>query len=273
MDTVAKFQATRHGGALTPPPSRSSPRVRPDACRSVPSPDNILFRWSISDRRPAGVGPCPCATTEELGVTDPAFPTRGGSRLMRAIRINSSAVRRPWGQELPCPATARLSSDRGGRRQLHRRLSAPGLYKNPLPYGLGLEGAGVTGGGRRRHDGARQRPVAWTGIRGRTRPTTCCQPTSSSRCPRASTRALARPHAQGMTAHYLALEYPLKAGDTCVVHAAAKGVGLLLCQMATRRGAGHRRSRPRRRRSSPARRGPTTSSSTRGRTSRRRSSA
>jgi NADPH2:quinone reductase len=43
---------------------------------------------------------------------------------------------------------------------------------------------------------------------------------------------------QGLTAHYLALStYPLKPGDTCLVHAAAGGVGLLLCQVARRRGA------------------------------------
>ncbi len=43
---------------------------------------------------------------------------------------------------------------------------------------------------------------------------------------------------QGMTAHYLACStYPLKAGDTCLVHAAAGGVGLLLCQIAKMRGA------------------------------------
>jgi NADPH2:quinone reductase len=43
---------------------------------------------------------------------------------------------------------------------------------------------------------------------------------------------------QGMTAHYLACStYPLKKGDTCLVHAAAGGVGLLLCQMAKMRGA------------------------------------
>lgn len=43
---------------------------------------------------------------------------------------------------------------------------------------------------------------------------------------------------QGMTAHYLATDtYPIKAGDTCIVHAAAGGVGLLLCQMARMRGA------------------------------------
>lgn len=43
---------------------------------------------------------------------------------------------------------------------------------------------------------------------------------------------------QGMTAHYLAYStYPLKAGETALVHAGAGGVGLLLTQMATRIGA------------------------------------
>jgi NADPH:quinone reductase len=43
---------------------------------------------------------------------------------------------------------------------------------------------------------------------------------------------------QGITAHYLAHStYALSSGDTCLVHAAAGGVGLLLCQVARRRGA------------------------------------
>jgi NADPH2:quinone reductase len=43
---------------------------------------------------------------------------------------------------------------------------------------------------------------------------------------------------QGMTAHYLSHStFPLGAAHTCLVHAAAGGVGLLLCQMAKRRGA------------------------------------
>lgn len=43
---------------------------------------------------------------------------------------------------------------------------------------------------------------------------------------------------QGLTAHYLAYStYPLKPGDTCVVTAAAGGVGLLLVQIASRLGA------------------------------------
>jgi NADPH:quinone reductase len=43
---------------------------------------------------------------------------------------------------------------------------------------------------------------------------------------------------QGMTAHYLAVStYPIRKGDTVLVHAAAGGVGLLLVQLAKRAGA------------------------------------
>jgi NADPH2:quinone reductase len=43
---------------------------------------------------------------------------------------------------------------------------------------------------------------------------------------------------QGMTAHYLSHStWPLKAGDTALIHAGAGGVGLLLTQMAARLGA------------------------------------
>ena len=43
---------------------------------------------------------------------------------------------------------------------------------------------------------------------------------------------------KGMTAHYLLFRtYPVKAGDTILVHAAAGGVGLLLCQWAKHLGA------------------------------------
>jgi NADPH2:quinone reductase len=53
-----------------------------------------------------------------------------------------------------------------------------------------------------------------------------------------STKQAAASLLQGMTAHYLACStYPLGAKDTCVVHAAAGGVGLLLCQIAKQRGA------------------------------------
>jgi NADPH2:quinone reductase len=51
-------------------------------------------------------------------------------------------------------------------------------------------------------------------------------------------RSAAATMLQGMTAHYLALStYPLKKGDTALVHAAAGGVGLLLIQIAKMCGA------------------------------------
>jgi NADPH2:quinone reductase len=55
-----------------------------------------------------------------------------------------------------------------------------------------------------------------------------------------SARDAAAAMLQGMTAHYLAYSTPprsLAPGDTCLVHAAAGGVGLLLVQMARRAGA------------------------------------
>ena len=43
---------------------------------------------------------------------------------------------------------------------------------------------------------------------------------------------------QGLTAHYLATStYPVSEGSWCLIHAAAGGVGLLLCQIARARGA------------------------------------
>ena len=51
-------------------------------------------------------------------------------------------------------------------------------------------------------------------------------------------KAAAAALVQGMTAHYLAYStYPLKPGDSCVVHAGAGGTGLLLTQLAKRAGA------------------------------------
>ncbi len=55
---------------------------------------------------------------------------------------------------------------------------------------------------------------------------------------RVTTRQAAAVLLQGMTAHYLTTAtFPLARGQTCLVHAAAGGVGLLLCQLAKRREA------------------------------------
>jgi NADPH:quinone reductase len=53
-----------------------------------------------------------------------------------------------------------------------------------------------------------------------------------------SARNAAAAMLQGMTAHYLATSvHAIQPGEYCLVHAAAGGVGLLLCQMAKRRNA------------------------------------
>jgi len=53
-----------------------------------------------------------------------------------------------------------------------------------------------------------------------------------------TTRQAAAVLLQGMTAHYLvSATRPLAPGDTCLVHAAAGGTGLLICQVARKRGA------------------------------------
>lgn len=53
-----------------------------------------------------------------------------------------------------------------------------------------------------------------------------------------TTRQAAAVMLQGMTAHYLAYSsYPIHSGDTVLIHAGAGGVGLLLIQIAKKRGA------------------------------------
>lgn len=115
-----------------------------------------------------------------------------------------------------------------------------GLYPNPLPYTPGLEGAGVVtavgsdvsglGPGER---------VAWTGVPGSYSETTVLPADRLVRVPEGvATRTAAAVMLQGLTAHYLSTTtFPLETGDTCLVHAAAGGVGLLLVQMAKARGA------------------------------------
>ncbi len=115
-----------------------------------------------------------------------------------------------------------------------------GLYPNALPLVPGMEGAGVVAergpGVATLREGDR---VAWTGILG----------SYAERVVVAADRVVAVPSGvgtdtaaavmlQGLTAHYLCTStFPLQKGHVCLVHAAAGGVGLLLVQMAKKRGA------------------------------------
>ncbi len=115
-----------------------------------------------------------------------------------------------------------------------------GLYKAPLPWTLGLEAAGtVRAIGPDTTTVAVGDRVAWTGVPGAYAEMAVVPANRLVKLPeKLSFRDGAATMLQGMTAHYLACStYPLKPGDACLVHAAAGGVGLLLCQIAKRRGA------------------------------------
>lgn len=115
-----------------------------------------------------------------------------------------------------------------------------GLYPVQFPYTLGQEAAGVvTELGPDVSGIAVGDLVAYTGVPGAHAefavvPADRLVPVPAG----VSARQAAAAILQGVTAQYLATStYPLAAGRTCLVHAAAGGVGLLLCQIAKRLGA------------------------------------
>jgi NADPH:quinone reductase len=115
-----------------------------------------------------------------------------------------------------------------------------GLYPNDLPYGLGLEGSGTVAAVGAGVSGLREGdPVAYTGVPGSYAEYVLAPADRLVRMPDGlDVKVGAAAMLQGMTAHYLAYTtYPLKAGDTCLIHAAAGGVGLILVQMAKECGA------------------------------------
>ena len=115
-----------------------------------------------------------------------------------------------------------------------------GRYKVPLPFVLGQEGAGVvtTVGSNVTSLKAGDR-VAWTGLLGGYAEYAAVPADRLVAIPAGVTdQQAAAAMLQGMTAHYLCHDtYPLKRGETALVHAAAGGVGLLLVQMAHNIGA------------------------------------
>ncbi|HEY3597079.1 MAG TPA: quinone oxidoreductase, partial [Paraburkholderia sp.] len=116
-----------------------------------------------------------------------------------------------------------------------------GLYPLPMPGGLGMEAAGeVTAVGDGVHDLKKGDRVAYV-----------ARPPGAYAQERVMPAALvvklpdalsyedaASVMLQGLTAHYLLCRtYPVKAGDTILIQAAAGGVGLLVCQWAKALGA------------------------------------
>jgi NADPH:quinone reductase len=115
-----------------------------------------------------------------------------------------------------------------------------GLYKRDLPLTLGLEGAGIVEAvGPEVTDIAVGDRVAFIFAAG----------TYATHTLAPAERVVPLPDGvgfedaaaiifQGLTAHYLATStFPLKPGSSCLIHSAAGGCGILLCQIAKLRGA------------------------------------
>ena len=163
---------------------------------------------------------------------------------MKAIRVHATGgpeVLRY--EEVPKPspgpgqALVRIETVGVNFMEVYQRT---GLYKLPLPFIPGSEASGtvveigpkvtaVTGGQR----------VASTNFAGAYAEYALVPAERLVVLPDGvSNRMGAAVMLQGMTAHYLVHStYPLSRQHTCLVHAAAGGVGLLLCQMARRLGA------------------------------------
>jgi len=115
-----------------------------------------------------------------------------------------------------------------------------GRYKAPLPFIAGQEATGtVTAVGREVQGFRAGDRVGYSGVLGSyaeyaALPADRLVPIP----PGVSEREAAAALLQGMTAHYLVHDtFPVKSGQTALVHAAAGGVGLLLVQMAHHIGA------------------------------------
>jgi NADPH2:quinone reductase len=110
-----------------------------------------------------------------------------------------------------------------------------GRYKVPLPFVPGQEGAGVVSSvGTEMKSLKPGDRVAWSSILGSYAEYAAVPAERLVQVPPGvSDQQAAAAMLQGMTAHYLSHDaFPLKRGQTALVHAAAGGVGLLLVQMA-----------------------------------------
>jgi NADPH:quinone reductase len=164
---------------------------------------------------------------------------------MKAIRIDG-----PGGPEVlklvdvpdPVPAAdealVRIQAIGVNYIEIYQRT---GLYPMSYPMTPGSEAAGTIvaiGDGTKSDLKAGDR-VVWEGSPGAYAEMAKVPLTRLVRIPdEVTTDQAAAVMLQGMTAHYLVTDtFPLKPGDDCLIQAAAGGVGLLFCQMASRVGA------------------------------------
>ena len=146
-------------------------------------------------------------------------------------------------EELPIPAPGPgqvLVEVKAAGVNLFDTQLRSGLYKRDLPLTLGLEGAGmVRGVGAGVNDVAAGDRVAFIFAAGSYATHTLVA--AERVVPLAAGIGFEDAAAvlfQGLTAHYLATStFALGPGSTCLVHSAAGGCGILLCQIAKIRGA------------------------------------
>jgi len=115
-----------------------------------------------------------------------------------------------------------------------------GRYPAPLPFVLGQEAAGiVTAIGAEVENVEIGERVAYTGVLGAYAEYAAVAGDRLVKIPdQLDFNQAAAAMLQGMTAHYLSHStYPIRTGDTVLIHAAAGGVGALLVQMAKNLGA------------------------------------
>src|SRR6202045_1922375 len=154
----------------------------------------------------------------------------GGPEAMELVEL-------PVPQPKPNEAVVKLSASGVNFIDVYFR---EGRYKAALPIILGQEGAGVVNAVGTEvttvNNGDR---VAWCGLLGSYAEYAAVPADRLVPIPDGVTdQQAAAAMLQGMTAHYLSHDtYPLKRGQTALVHAAAGGVGLLLVQMARDIGA------------------------------------
>ena len=165
---------------------------------------------------------------------------------MKAIRVNEHGGPKALSYEdveIPDPgkgeARVKLAASGVNFIDVYQRT---GLYPRETPFTLGLEGAGeVEAVGVGVEEFSAGDYVAFAGVPGAyaeyiNAPVESLVPFNVTMV---EARMAAAIMLQGMTAHYLTHStFPIEEGQTVLLHAAAGGVGLLLCQMAKMRGAG-----------------------------------
>jgi NADPH2:quinone reductase len=167
------------------------------------------------------------------------------NRMTKAIRIhvNGGPEVMKW-EDVPTPepgpGEALIKQDAVGLNYIDVYFRT-GLYKAPsMPLVIGQEGAGtVTAVGANVSNVAPGDRVAYAGSIGGYATDRVIAADRLVKLPEAiDFKTAAAMMLQGMTAQYLLRRtYTVKSGDTIVVHAAAGGVGLIMCQWAKHLGA------------------------------------